>query len=345
MTENFKGRDLRGSVFRGQDLTDADFSGADIRGVDFTNATLTNANFYQARSGVLTSWAMLIAALMAASVVVMNFLAAMIAGVCVGPVVNMGSFSIFSGGVTCLLLVAIFMFSVIRQGLRTAALVSLSANVLIFLTLFLIAVAGGALGFVPITGVVSVGRGLTGGVAGLFIGNSLIAAIVILSMARAIAGNVSAWGGRVVAVLGLGALGMGASYAIIMSMAMSVIGRGGLEKLLPAPSFAKSLEAQVNLPPEQAWQLILAAGGPQTEAIAVTGTIAMMLLVGLPSLYLGRQILRDRENYGGIRQFAIAIATARGTCFQGAALERANFTEATLGSTNFLKARLTHTLW
>jgi uncharacterized protein YjbI with pentapeptide repeats len=345
MTENFKNRDLRGHVFRGQDLADADFSGADIRGADFTNATLTNANFYQARSGVLPSWAIAVSTLMAASAVVMNFLAAMFAGVCVGPLINMGAFSILFGGITCLSVVAIFVFSAIRQGFRKAATASLSLNVLTFVTLVLIALAGGALGFVPMTGVVSVARGLTGGIAGLFVGNSLIAAIVISSVALTIARNVSAWGAMVTAVLGLGTLGMGAGYAIIMSVAMSVVGRGGLEKLLPSPSFAGSMEAQVNMTPAQSWALVLAAGGPHTGTIALTGAIVITLLVGLSSLYLSRQILMDTPHHGGIRQFATAIATFRGTCFQGAALERANFTEATLIHTNFLKARLTQALW
>lgn len=74
-------------------------------------------------------------------------------------------------------------------------------------------------------------------------------------------------------------------------------------------------------------------------AAAITGTVTVI------SSYIGwRTLTRDEDQYG-FREFAIAFAAIGGTSFRNADLTDADFTSATLKSTDFRGAILTRTRW
>lgn len=62
-------------------------------------------------------------------------------------------------------------------------------------------------------------------------------------------------------------------------------------------------------------------------------------------VYVGWRGLAGDEKHAWVRSFAIAFAAKGGTSFRGADLTNADFTSATLKSTNFRDAILTRTCW
>jgi len=83
----------------------------------------------------------------------------------------------------------------------------------------------------------------------------------------------------------------------------------------------------------------MAAAGTVAIAVAVAMTAA-----GLSAYVSLRALAGDKKN-ALIRAIAIAFAGKGGTSFRGADLTDADFTQATLESTNFRRANLTGTCW
>lgn len=77
----------------------------------------------------------------------------------------------------------------------------------------------------------------------------------------------------------------------------------------------------------------------------LNGAVAIAVAFTLLSGYLGWRSLREDPRYKWIRQIAIAFAAISGTSFYGADLIEADFTQATLKSTDFREANLTRTCW
>jgi uncharacterized protein YjbI with pentapeptide repeats len=345
MNKNFQRRNLGGYSFQGQDLSNADFSQADLRGVDFSQANLADANFYRAKLGVQSSWVIGIIAIMTVFVVIAELLVSAFAGCAIGPILDGGTFSILFACSTSSLLVGVFILTGLKRSLEKAAVNTGLATVIILVGLILIALAGGLLRFVPLTGSFSVARGLTGGVAGLFVGDAISVGIIVLSIAVSIAGNASRLGFGVVALSGSGIIILGSAMAIFMSLAMSIEGSKVLNNPLLNGGFTTGQEKLLQGSSIEAWEKIIALGGPQASLIAASGAIVIAVPVIVLGIYFGHRSLFGDQRYLRIRRFAVAIASMRGTRFQGATLERANFTEAVLKNADFTKANLTQTVW
>ncbi len=63
------------------------------------------------------------------------------------------------------------------------------------------------------------------------------------------------------------------------------------------------------------------------------------------AVYISGRVLGGEPKYSGFRSLAILFCSRVGTNFQGADLTDANFTQATLGNTDFRGANLTRTCW
>jgi len=73
------------------------------------------------------------------------------------------------------------------------------------------------------------------------------------------------------------------------------------------------------------------------------GAIVFALTLILPNVYIGTRCLAEDKKYAWVRSVAIAFAAFSGTSFRNTNLTNANFTAATLKSTDFRKANLTCT--
>ena len=83
-----------------------------------------------------------------------------------------------------------------------------------------------------------------------------------------------------------------------------------------------------------------------TMAGAVTMAMAMAIAVAVLSVYIAWRALAEDEKYAFVRTSAIDFANTGGTTsFRKADLTDADFTQATLRSTNFRRAILTRTRW
>ena len=346
MSQNFKNRHLSGYSFQGQDLANADFSRADLRGVDFSQANLVGANFYRAKLGIQSNWVVGIIGITIVFVVIAEFLVAAFAGCGIGPIVDGGIFSILFAGITYSLLIGAFIFTALKHSLEKAAVNTGMATVIIVVGLFLTALAGGLLRFVSLNGGgYSVARGLAGGIAGLFVGNAIAVGIIVISIAVSIAANTSSWGFVIVALFGSGILAFGSALAIFMSLAMSIAGSKSLNNLLLNSGFTNGYEQLLQESPIQAWGKIIALGGDQALLVASTGAALITIPIIIFGVYFGHRSLMGDQRYLRLRQFSVAIAAMRGTRFQGATLEQANFNEAILKNADFTKANLTRTIW
>lgn len=137
MPQDFSGQNLRGRSFKGQNLAGANFSYADIREASFTKTNLRGANFSHTQAGLQGRWAIFI-------ILVSCFLSGIS-----GFIWYLNGYLlllIFEGsllrnqflGWTTLILLIVFFFTTIRQGVGSglgvfAVAVAISASVIIFL--------------------------------------------------------------------------------------------------------------------------------------------------------------------------------------------------------------------
>ena len=91
--------------------------------------------------------------------------------------------------------------------------------------------------------------------------------------------------------------------------------------------------------------LALAVAVALALALALAGAVAVALALALLSAYIGWRALAGDEQQVWIRSAAIAFAATGGTSFRGTDLTDADFTSATLKSTDFRRAVLTRTRW
>lgn len=137
MPQDFSHQNLRGRSFKGQDFAGANFSHADIRGTDFCWANLREADFRHAQAGLQGQWAIFI--------VLVSCLLSGISGF-IWYLNGYLLLLIFEGsllsnqflGWTTLILLIVFFFTTIRQGVGAglgifAVAVAIAASVIIFL--------------------------------------------------------------------------------------------------------------------------------------------------------------------------------------------------------------------
>ncbi|HYX17364.1 MAG TPA: pentapeptide repeat-containing protein [Nostoc sp.] len=150
--------------------------------------------------------------------------------------------------------------------------------------------------------------------------------VVVATFTIAVAGAVgfaiggAAAGSGVFAVAGAGTFAV--AVALIVAAAFAV---AGFEALIIAGAFA--------------------VAGAFTFARYGILAIAVAFAVGLFSIYIGWLAMKGDEKYSSVCNIAIAFAATGGTSFRGANLTNADFTQATLKSTDFRKTILICSRW
>jgi uncharacterized protein YjbI with pentapeptide repeats len=127
-------------------------------------------------------------------------------------------------------------------------------------------------------------------------------------------------------------IGVGAIFLIAISLASVALSTAELIVVLgsvPLAMFGTSTTAI----------FIAAVTVPRLESVPTAMAISVI------GNYIAWQALIENSKFSWILHSAIAIAATRGTSFRGADLTDADFTQATLKSTNFREANVTRTCW
>jgi uncharacterized protein YjbI with pentapeptide repeats len=328
---NFRGANLRGRSFRGQDLSGADFREADIRGANFTNAILQGANFTKARAGVQQRWLIMQLAVSFFLSTVLN-----IASILLNAIFVAYFFSEswakdygYSVGILILILIVVIFFAIARQGLTTKAMLT----IVIMLSIAIAVTVVGAVASAGTTTATAIAVGgaiaVTGSVASAVTGS--VASAVAGSVASTVASSIRRFG----AVRGVVAV----AATVLVADAVAVRGAGTVAGV-------------------GAVAVSCAVGGAGVDggvflricAVAVAGSVEVAVAVLLLSFYVEWRVRKGDEKFALARSFGVAFGTLGGTSFCGADLTEANFTAATLKSSNFnaLKQKptiLTHVCW
>ncbi len=296
---DFSGKNLRGHSFRGQNLIGVNFSYADIRGADFTGAILTNANFSHARAGLRSHQAMNLT-------LVALLLAALV-----------GFTSTFTTVFAAYLL---FPYSVSPDRVL-ASIVVLGLSII----LSLVTVRYGLETALSTAMVVGVGLGallgsMTGTVDGIAAGAIAVTITAVIAIACIGACATTIVTTRITAGIA----------AAMLATAMIVLGGtiaakiGTVIGLTVAGVITGGNVAGVRI-----------AATQEAEIAAIVGSAAGALL----SNYVSCRAATGDPKFALIWQRAIAFAAWGGTCFRGADLTDANFTQASLHSTDFRNAK------
>ncbi len=330
-------RNLQGRSFRGENLSNTDFSYSNIQGADFTNANLTNANFSHAQAGLPLNWKigiLIIAALLSA----MSGIAAVTTAYQTTlflipypdkPISTTASLLCFF---LTLAINIILLIITIRQGIqRTIAIVA-----------SVVAVCGSLIGV--FSAISNDNNKFFDWFRAFRLGNFIAAAngqagasssaYVILYLAIAVAATIvvvvslglAVFLAVVVAGEGIKLLVVGEAMAIAI-IATAIVTRNGsryFDQIIPPLPKSVALAAQITV-----------------ISIAVILAVALVLL----NNYIADRVLAEDDKYIILHQIGVAIAVIGGTSFRGANLTNANFSYATLKSTDIRFANTTRTLW
>ncbi|MBV8887567.1 MAG: pentapeptide repeat-containing protein [Chroococcidiopsidaceae cyanobacterium CP_BM_RX_35] len=340
---NFPSENLRGQSFKGQDLSEANFSGTDIRGADFSNAILIGTNFSHAQAGLQRRWVILL-------VVISFFLAGLsgfasaLTGSLEGHLLlnsgiqNQSFVSLVSSGLV-LILFTLFCVVTVRQGLEAAFR---------FLTLALVmAVASVGFGALAMVGAF-LGmykfkyQALAIDLLWFFVTDVHVAWAVALTVVMALAGIVAGAGAVALVLTVAGAVA--GFTAVALALALTVAGAGaGSIAFTVAVMIALSLARLSKSVVSKATNRVLLKA---IKSVVVTKVTVALAGAGVISAgYIGWRTVAGDEKFALIRSITIAFAATGGTSFRGADLTNADFTSATLKSTDFRGAILTRTCW
>lgn len=308
---DFRRVNLRGQFFKGKDLSGADFSEADIRGTNFKGAILRGANFTGAKCGLQRRWAivLVIVSLLLGS---LSGLISAVAGVIAGSALSSGTITNVLGGIITLTMLAIFFIVTIRQGLEMALgtmvvvmAIGVGFGVTLARVLTVVWVSGGV-GAGARDLAVTVGLTVAGAGAAVVAGAGAIA--IVAAGVEALAWIVAG------AVTAIGAMvwAIAVAVAVAWGRAQGLIGVGSEKGALPV-----------------VW----------TVAVAVAGVGVLL------GSYIGYRSLFGDEKFARIREFMVAFAATGGTSFYNADLTDADFTGATLKSTDLRAKSLTRACW
>ncbi|MCC5622225.1 pentapeptide repeat-containing protein [Nostoc sp. CHAB 5715] len=310
MPLDFSGKNLRGRSFKGQNLKGANFIGADIRSTDFTDANLTLANFSHAKAGLQHRWAIFL--------VVVSLLLSGLSGLFfsfIGYVLlsiplylskdNTPEYiSFLTAEFFIIIIFAIFIFITIRKGIQVGlgTVAVIGIAVPAFVGAFTISINGAFITTAALIVAFAVAIASTG----------TFAAAIAFTEARVVAGAKAF------------------AFAVVVAVAFAV---AGVFSFAYFGAFAEPNPGDVAVPEASArvgvFIIVFAGAG------AVTGVPVLL------SVYSSCQAFKGDEKHALIRNIAVAFAATGGTSFRNVNLSDANFTGATLKSTDFRKATLT----
>ncbi len=175
---DFRRVNLRGLSFKGQNLAGADFSEADIRSTNFAKANLSHTNFSGAIGGIQTRW-WLVQQLLALIIAALSSFLSAFSGAWIAAILfyqsNDASEQITYrvAGVVTLLILAVTMLSIARQGFNTKILTSIAGVVVVAGAGVVVVARAGA-----VAGVVAVAGAVAGVIAGAGAGAVAVAVVV-----------------------------------------------------------------------------------------------------------------------------------------------------------------------
>ncbi|RCJ16162.1 hypothetical protein A6S26_33865 [Nostoc sp. ATCC 43529] len=318
MPQNFSGQNLRGRSFKEQDLEGANFSNADIRGANFSDAKLKNANFSEVKAGLQLRWAI---GLVISSLMLSTLLAffASLAGVLAGATLVAIKSPPFSSVVIILITLLVIYNVTRRRGLVDAGLVALSLLVIATVAWIWLTVLQNPR---YITYSNSITKNL---------------AWVAVSVAWAAGGTVFEAGFSAVC---------GTAFSAVCGTAFSaVLGKipwewcneksGNIFSVVFGTVFGAVI-------------IIIAWANfgtifSKNNFGNLFGAIAVLIIGGALGVDISLKALANDEKYVWITRGAIFFAAIGGTNFYKADLTDADFTEATLKSTDFRDVNITRT--
>ena len=144
-------------------------------------------------------------------------------------------------------------------------------------------------------------------------------------------------------VFGVGSLAFVVIFAIAIAVAIAVAkdGAGALALAFVGAAVVSIPVFYVFFVPAKNKVIV----GAVPIAVFVATAIAVAVAVTLLSTYIARRAMEGDEKHAWIRDRVVIFAATGGTSFRGANLTNADFTQATLKSTDFRNTILTNTCW
>jgi uncharacterized protein YjbI with pentapeptide repeats len=352
---DFRGVNLRGQSFKGKDLSGANFSEADIRGANFTNAKLTGANFSGGKAGLQQRRVFFFVSV-ALTLLGLSGLASVISGNYLASLLIIASKQItIVPGLVVLIIYLIFLISIICQNFEVAARITLMAVVIIFT----VCLAIGVVSFGSINSFdnvvkssassvhVNTKRPLTNAIAITVVGaaaSSFAAAIAntIIVTAVVTASFSLAWL-EVIANLRFIAYIFAILFPYFVYLRFFLIQATAYHAAFTTAVFGYNLAGSIVSKDGSSGVAMMASAFDHKISSAIGSAIAATII--LLSTYISQQILANKKKYSLVRKIIIALAVGGGTSFRHADLTDADFTFATLKSTDFRRANLTRTCW
>ncbi len=152
----------------------------------------------------------------------------------------------------------------------------------------------------------------------------------------------------VTAAAALGTLGGG---TVIVSALATAVGAVAIAMVASAAGAGAGAGSAVVVAGAAATAAGMSVAITSSETTAVTGSVAAAVGVAIAMAAAGLSASVSWKAFAGdpkytfLRQLTITFAAIGGTCFRGANLTDADFTQATLESTSFRRANLTRTCW
>ncbi|NEQ77750.1 MAG: CHAT domain-containing protein [Okeania sp. SIO2C9] len=344
-------KNYQGRSFKNQDLTGQDFSFADIRGTDFTNANLTAANFNYALAGLTKSQTRLIFIL-----IVILFLVAGVAagGATIVPIRLISSKTTQKFPIQ----IGVFMFPllefinigllviIVRQGIKKIWGYLFTLIILIMLMAVIFASLGlddkkivNIFSFLGITNtspntVIKLSEWLTD-----FRFGELIRAFINLLADNGDSEN------KIVIIIFSFIISAIAILILIFTLSLAVI----LAGIISGKRLVNSALIWVNIITAFGTGIAARNQVKRSEILIIVMITILAIAISLTLIFiainLAKKILAEDENNLFILQFAVVIGAIRGTNFENANLTDADFSHATLKSTNFRFANTTRTFW
>jgi uncharacterized protein YjbI with pentapeptide repeats len=328
-TTNYSHQNLQGRSFKGQNLTGANFSHADIRGADFTDANLTDANFSRAQTGLTprNKWIILLVAAL---------LAAIAAGCIVINIYLSTKYLAITGknfvyiAVINIIFNTIFWFVILRQSIQRALIfVIVTTCSVVAVTVFFSGIRSDNYANVPVLKYLelfmplstyrfreAIEQGLSADSAA-----NLILTLVVLLLTGIIAVFCYYLAKSIAVIASSPKI---SKWIFYIAQAVAVPAAGGTMK--------NHIRRAVS--PEMLPRI----------AIFLLAVFAAYLLVYLCNRAAKKVLTRDPES-AIVRNLAVGIAAFKGTRFRRANLTNSSFSFATLKSSDFRDATITHARW
>lgn len=322
MFQNLDRRNHQGRSFKGQNLAGADFSHSDIRSADFSGANLAGADFTHAKAGLQPLWVIVMFGVVLLLTVIAGAAAAIDALLPIETLVPKQTleFNILPLVLTIATNLA-FLVLTVHQGVQKA-LGFVTTGVAG--TVILIAILGG-IG----SDLNSVTRALRAFRFGNFVNaiadgtGSQVANLIVMALATLMS--------AIALIVALSLAVVVAAIALHENLRTLIVAGAAIGAAIPAGFSAQNTVRYLD-----------------THQLPHLWIVGVVIVIGALVFFGDRiavQVLAEDEKYELIRQIAIFIAAIGGTSFRGADLSEANFTYATLPSTDFRFANTNRTAW